>query len=732
MPKDPLKSPELYINRELSWLEFNHRVLAEGLSEDLPLFERLKFLAIVSSNLDEFFLVRVAGLMRQREAKVRKRDPSGMTPGEQLRAIVRRVHRMYDEQAAGIRGVLGQLANHGLFVWSRGEWSPEQRQYLKSYFAREIMPLLTPMALEDLKPRPLLPTLQMHVAALVIPPEGESETQRGQSHFHGDNANVQANAEIAAKIGTVPGEKFVVVPVPAQLSRFIALPAEKETHLAWLEDAIAANLPLLFPGCEVLAAAAFRIARDADVILHDEEVEDLLHAVEKAVLSRRRRAAVCLQIAADADPRIKRWLMDWTRLGEESVYEQERLNAASLMELAARKGFDELQAEDWPPQPPRDLLGADDLWEAIRDRDILLFHPYESFQPVVRLVEEAADDPQVLAIKQTLYRTSGDSPIVRALGRAAQNGKEVTALVELKARFDETRNIGWARRLEDAGVHVIYGIAGFKTHAKALLIVRREEQHIQRYVHLATGNYNDRTARMYSDFGLMTCDRDVAADVAAFFNLLTGYSEQVGWSKLSIAPTGLRQKFLDLIEREIQVSTPDRPGLIMAKCNSLQDAEVIRALYRASKAGVKIQLNIRGICCLRPGVAGVSENIHVRSIVDRYLEHSRIYYFRNGGHEEVYLSSADWMNRNLSGRLEILFPVGDPNHRRRLIRILETFFGDNQKAWRLLSENGEYERVAKKGRKVRAQQQFHEEAVDSARAAARAAPQFRPLTRPKE
>ena len=300
-------------------------------------------------------------------------------------------------------------------------------------------------------------------------------------------------------------------------------------------------------------------------------------------------------------------------------------NAASLMELANRKGFDELKYEDWPPQPPRDLLGADDLWEAIQDRDILLFHPYESFEPVVRLVEEAADDPQVLAIKQTLYRTSGDSPIVRALGRAAQNGKEVTVLVELKARFDETRNIGWARRLEDAGVHVIYGIAGFKTHAKALLIVRREEQHIHRYVHLATGNYNDRTARMYSDIGLLTCDRDIAADVAAFFNLLTGYSEQVGWSKLAIAPTGLRQKFLDLIDREIQVSTPDRPGLIMAKCNSLQDPEIIRALYRASKAGVKIQLNIRGICCLRPGVAGVSENIQVRSIVDRYLEHARIY-----------------------------------------------------------------------------------------------------------
>ncbi len=739
MPKDPLKSPELYINRELSWLEFNHRVLAEGLSDDLPLLERLKFLAIVSSNLDEFFLVRVAGLMRQRAAKVRKRDLSGMTPAEQLGAIGKRVHRMYDEQAAGIRDVLGKLSQNGLCVRSPAEWSPENEHFLKSYFSRELVPLLTPMALEDLKPRPLLPTLQMHVAAIVIPPESAREVQ-----FLEDDApaepknksqsprNSAARRERRPPEKQEPREKFVVVPIPTQLSRFITLPSEKETHLAWLEDVIAANLQILFPGCKVLASAAFRIARDADVILHDEEVEDLLHAMEKAVLSRRRRAAVCLHIDAQADPKIKTWLMNWTKLGEESVYEQERINAASLMELATRKGFDELKYEDWPPQPPHDLLGADDLWEAIQDRDILLFHPYESFQPVVRLVDAAADDPRVLAIKQTLYRTSGDSPIVRALGRAAQNGKEVTALVELKARFDETRNIGWARRLEDAGVHVIYGIAGFKTHAKALLIVRREERHIRRYVHLATGNYNDRTARMYSDIGLLTGDRDIAADVAAFFNLLTGYSEQVGWSKLTIAPTGLRQKFLDLIEREIQVSTPDRPGLILAKCNSLQDPEIIRALYRASRAGVKIQLNIRGICCLRPGVAGVSENIQVRSIVDRYLEHSRVYYFRNGGHEEVYLSSADWMKRNLSGRLEILFPVVDPNLRRRLIHFLETFFADNQKAWRLFAENGRYERVAKKGRKVRAQQQIQQEAVDSARDAARAAPQFRPLTRPKE
>ena len=344
------------------------------------------------------------------------------------------------------------------------------------------------------------------------------------------------------------------------------------------------------------------------------------------------------------------------------------------------------------------MIGAEDLWQAVQDHDVLLYHPYESFDPVVKLVEQAADDPQTLAIKQTLYRTSGDSPIIRALARAAQNGKEVIALVELKARFDEWRNVNWARRLEDAGVHVIYGVAGFKTHAKALLIVRRESQHIRRYVHLATGNYNDRTARLYSDIGLLTCDREIASDVAAFFNLLTGCSETVGWAKLSVAPIGLRQKFLDLIDREIQASTSDRPGLIMAKTNSLQDPEICRALYRASQAGVKVLLNVRGICCLRPGVAGVSDNIEVRSIVDRFLEHARVFYFHNGGHEEVYLSSADWMQRNLSKRLELLFPVIDPGHRRRLIDALETYFADNVKAWRLLQRRRTYERVGRKKR----------------------------------
>ncbi len=704
MKKKTLKSPELFINRELSWLEFNHRVLQEGLTESLPLLERLKFLAIVVSNLDEFFLVRVAWLMRRRTAKIRRRDASGLTPAEQLAAISRRVHRMVEEHSAGVRDVLARLAEHGLYVWQPSQWTDSQRQHLQSYFAREIEPILTPLAVEELTPRPLLPNLQLHVAAILKIADAEGR----------------------------PAERLLVVPVPAQLPRLISIPADKDVHFARLEDVIAANLSSLSPDGEVVSAAAFRITRDADVVLQDdEEIDDLLHAMEEAVLARRRRIPVRLTISAHSDPRLKQSLAEWLNLGDAEVYEIDGpQESAALMELVNLRGFDDLKIDDWPPQPPRDLLESDNLWETVQSHDVLLFHPYESFDPVVQLVTQAAEDPQVLAIKQTLYRTSGDSPIVRALARAAQNGKEVTALVELKARFDEWRNVNWARRLEDAGVHVIYGVAGLKTHAKALLVVRRQGQRIQRFVHLATGNYNDRTARMYSDIGLMTCDREIVLDVAAFFNLLTGCSEAVGWAKLAVAPVGLRQKFVDLIEREIQASTPDRPGLIMAKVNSLQDPEICRALYRASQAGVKVLLNVRGICCLRPGLRNVSENIEVRSIIDRFLEHARVFYFRNGGHEEVYLSSADWMQRNLSKRLELLFPIIDPKHRRRLITALETFFADDMKTWRLTSD-GTYERISHGGSGVRAQQTFYQEAVDIVRNAAHATPQFRPLTRPK-
>lgn len=704
MAKDALKDPKLYINRELSWIEFNDRVLREGLNTELPLMERLKFLGIVSSNLDEFFLVRVAGLRRARDAGVRRRDPSGMTPAQQVSAIHARVRRMIQEQSDGIINCLSGLRRHGLRLLDPHEWNEEHQRFLRGYFQKELQPVLTPLAVEELRPAPVLPNLQLHVAALLA-----------------------ASGEDGAG-----GGKIVVVPVPTQFRRLVELPCEDGTELARLEDVITVFLPKLFVERAVLASAVFRIARDADVIISDDESPDLLGTVEQAVRSRRRRVAVRLTISAGVDGRILQFLAGWLKLRSEEVYELPVANDAGLlMELANWPGFDQLRSDDWPPQTPRDLLGADDLWSAIKDRDILLFHPYESFDPVVKLLEQAAEDPHVLAVKQTLYRTSGNSPIVRALQRAGENGKEVTVLVELRARFDEARNVAWARRLEDAGCHVIYGVAGLKTHAKALLIVRREGSRIQRYVHLATGNYNDRTARLYSDLGLLTADRDIANDTSAFFNLLTGYSEAVGWSKLVIAPTGLHRRIIELIEREIKVSTPDRPGLIMAKANSLQEPEVIRALYRASQAGVRVLLNIRGVCCLRPGIKGVSETIEVRSIVDRFLEHARIYFFGNGGHEEVYLSSADLMTRNLHKRLETMFPLVDPTLRRRAISILETFFADNVKA-RVLGPDGQYRAVERQGPKVRAQEKFYRESLAAVRSAKHAERQFQPLERPRD
>jgi len=703
MSKKKTNSPEHFINRELSWLEFNDRVLREGLSPDVPLLERLKFLAIGSSNLDEAFMIRVAGLMQQRAAGVRRRDPSGMTPVEQLTAFGRRAHRMVEEQTAGIHHALTELRRHGLVVLELDELTSEQAKRLGDHFSKEIAPVLTPLAIEDLDPKPLLPGLQLHVAAVLGPKKDKKDA-----------------------------EKIVVVPAPGSFARFINLQAKQGVALVRLEDVIAAHIGVLFPGRKVLATAVFRITRDADVAIQDDDAEDLLETVAQAVLDRRRRAPVRLEITAKPDHRLQKWLVDWLDLRAEEVYPIEgMLDATGLWQIANWRGFDNLRIPDWPPQPVRELAGREDLFEAIREEDILLVHPYESFEPVVRLLEQAADDPQVLSIKQTLYRTSGDSPIVHALERAAEHGKEVTALVELKARFDEARNVNWAKRLEDAGCHVIYGIAGLKTHAKALLIVRRETSGIRRYLHLATGNYNDRTARLYSDIGLFTSDRDLATDVANFFNLLTGYSDMVGWSKLAVAPTGLRRRFIDLIQREIKVSTSDDPGLIMAKMNSLEDPQMCEALHEASQAGVKVLLNIRGICCLRPGVKKVSTNIEVTSIIDRFLEHARVFYFRNGGHEEVYLSSADWMRRNLSKRLELLFPVSAPKLRRRLIKMLGTYFADNVKAHRLLPD-GTYERVAKRGRTVRAQEVLYRQTVDAAKAAQRTHLQFRPLSRPKD
>lgn len=705
--KADFEQPDLYINRELSWLEFNDRVLREGMSSDVPLMERLKFLSIVSSNLDEFFMIRVAGL-KQAAALANRPDFSGMTPREQLTAIAIRTHRMVAEQSQAIREVAGTLVPHGLSLMEIQEVTTEQKRFLRSYFASNILPVLTPLGVEELDPPPLLPGLKLYLALLLKPEKSSAED--------GDQGQT----------------KVAVVPVPGGLSQFVTVPtSNKSVCLVRLEDVLSDNISALFSGYQIEARILFRVTRDADVTVDEEDAAELIEAMEAAIVARRRQAVVRLVMSARPDPRLKAWLVESMKVTQEDVYEVEgMLDPTSLMQVATRPGFDELKYPEWPPQPARDLAGHADLWEVLQEQDVLLFHPYESFDPVIQLVNQAADDPNVLAIKQTLYRTSGDSPIVGALARAAEKGKQVTVLVELKARFDEAKNVQWARRLEDAGCYVIYGIAGFKTHAKALLIVRRESHRIRRYLHLSTGNYNDRTARLYTDCGLLTSDSDLTGDAAAFFNLLTGYSQAVGWNKLAIAPTGMRQRFLDLIDREIQASTPDRPGLIMAKVNSLHDRKICKALYEASCAGVRIQLNVRGICCLRPGVPRVSENIEVISIVDRYLEHARIFYFLNGGHEEVYMSSADWMIRNLDKRLELLFPVQQENLKRRLISILTTYFADSVKARRLHAD-GHYEMVHRSGDPVRAQERFYREAVEASKTPPPTILEFRPLASPE-
>ncbi len=702
MAKTELKNPKLYINRELSWLEFNQRVLEEGLDESLPLMERLKFLAITSSNLDEFFMIRVGGLSQLRRAGARKKDIAGLTPTQQLKQIAERVHRMIDEQTVGIHTVLGELREHGLSVLEPDQWNEDHRRFLRAYFLDEVMPVLTPLAVQELDPSPLIPALQLNIAAAL------------RSEKNGES------------------ERVVVIPVPARFRRFVTIPSEQGVVLARLEDAIAANLEHMFPQSPVRATCPFRITRDGDMTVDSDETGDLLSAIESALIDRRRSSVMRLEVPRHADKALYKFLIDRWELDRTQVYAIDgMLNAKSLFELAGRPDFEELKIADWPPQPPRDLIGSKDLFETLRSQDVMLIHPYESFDPVVHFVEQAADDPDVLAIKQILYRTSGDSPIVSALERAAESGKEVTVLVELKARFDEAQNVQWARRLEDAGCHVIYGIVGYKTHAKALLVVRRESSRIRRYAHLATGNYNDKTALIYSDIGLMTSDSDLTADVAAFFNLLTGYSETVGWSQLTIAPTDLRTRFENLIEREIEMATPDHPGLIMAKTNSLQDPGICRALYRASKAGVNVMLNVRGICCLRPGLKRHSQNIRVVSIVDRYLEHARIFYFANGGNEEIYLSSADWMTRNIDKRLETLFPVRDKKRKRRLIHVLETYFADNVKA-HTLNADGSWTRVRNDKAAIRAQERLYKEAVEAAKSGSPAPVRFQPVTRPKK
>lgn len=671
-----LTQPEYFYNRELSWLKFNLRVLKEAMVKDTPLLERLKFIAISASNLDEFFMVRVAGLWSNFDSGVEKRDASGMSVHEQLVAISQAAHEQVRTQTKSLIALMAEMDAVKLHFRRVKDLSELGKDWLEEYYREVVFPVLTPMAVDASRPFPFLANKTLNLAVELIKADGE--------HSMG------------------------LIQVPSVLDRIVEVEPEGKRTFVFLEDIIASHCHDLFKGCHILDMVSFRVTRDSDLDLEEDDSVDLMKEVEESLRKRKRGAAVRLEIFKTNNNRIKRFLEENLDVTEMEVYEiNGPLDPTFFFKFIGMKGMWPWLYEPFVPQRPLELPDDSDLFAAIRENDILLHHPYESFDPVVKLVSDAADDPQVLAIKQTLYRVSGNSPIVAALARAAENGKQVTVLVELKARFDEENNILWARRLEKAGCHVIYGLVGLKTHAKIILIVRKEDNGIKRYLHLGTGNYNDSTAKLYTDLGLMTANDEFGSDASAFFNLLSGYSEPPVWNKLVMAPLGLREKIYALIDNEIAMVRASREGHIIAKMNSLIDQPVIQKLYEASAAGVHIDLIVRGICGLRTGIEGISDNITVRSIVGRQLEHSRIFWFANGGEEQLYLSSADWMPRNLNDRVELFFPVETEEHIRRIKALLDLYLRDNVGA-HMMQSNGTYRRVRNKLEPVSAQSTLYE------------------------
>ena len=671
-----LTKPEYFYNRELSWLKFNLRVLKEAMVKDTPLLERLKFIAISASNLDEFFMVRVAGLWSNFDSGVEKRDASGMSVHEQLVAISQAAHEQVRTQTKSLIALMAEMDAVKLHFRRVKDLSELGKDWLEEYYREVVFPVLTPMAVDASRPFPFLANKTLNLAVELIKADGE--------HSMG------------------------LIQVPSVLDRIVEVEPEGKRTFVFLEDIIASHCHDLFKGCHILDMVSFRVTRDSDLDLEEDDSVDLMKEVEESLRKRKRGAAVRLEIFKTNNNRIKKFLEENLDVTEMEVYEiNGPLDPTCFFKFIGMKGMWPWLYEPFVPQRPLELPDDSDLFAAIRENDILLHHPYESFDPVVKLVSDAADDPQVLAIKQTLYRVSGNSPIVAALARAAENGKQVTVLVELKARFDEENNILWARRLEKAGCHVIYGLVGLKTHAKIILIVRKEDNGIKRYLHLGTGNYNDSTAKLYTDLGLMTANDEFGSDASAFFNLLSGYSEPPVWNKLVMAPLGLRKKIYALIDNEIAMVRSGREGHIIAKMNSLIDQPVIQKLYEASVAGVHIDLIVRGICGLRTGIDGISDNITVRSIVGRQLEHSRIFWFANGGEEQLYLSSADWMPRNLNDRVELFFPVETEEHIHRIKALLDLYLRDNVGA-HMMQSNGSYRRVRNKLEPVSAQSTLYE------------------------
>lgn len=663
-----LRDPRYFIDRELSWLKFNERVVEEAEDPATPLLDRLKFLGIASSNLDEFFMVRVSGIQEQLSAQVRLRTSAGYTPEEQFDHIHEAAHVQLDRIYSIYKDQLyNALAGEGIVHVSTENLSRNQRRFLKDFFHREVFPALTPLAVDSGHPFPHLRNLSLNLAVLLQPPRNYRFS--------------------------IADTLFAIVQVPSVIDRIVALPNRRENTFEYilLEEVIAAELNLLFPGMKVKEICSFRVTRDADIEFAEEEADDLLKTIEEELRGRERGSAVRIDVASSAGEAILGELLEATGLDNKQVY---RLNGpidlAEVARITGRIDRADLAEPTFVPALREPLRTEKVVVRAVSRKDILLHHPYEAFTPVVDFIEQAAQDPNVLAIKQTLYRTSGDSSIVKALMTAAENGKQVAALMELKARFDEERNIGWARQMEKAGVHVVYGLVGLKTHAKVCLVVRRESGGIRRYVHLGTGNYNPNTARLYTDLGLLTCDQDLCDDATALFNLLTGYSRMPDWKKMIVAPINMREVFIDMIEEE---TAKKSNGRIIAKMNSLVDVEIITKLYEASRVGVSIDLIVRGICCLRPGIPGVSENIRVSSIVDRFLEHSRVFAFGHGSDQKVYLSSADWMPRNLNRRVECAFPIESSDLKTRVVEeILGLALKDNIKR-RVLQSDGSYTRV---------------------------------------
>lgn len=694
---EEFKNPKYYDNRELSWIKFEHRVLNEAKDKEIPILDRLKFVSITSSNLDEFFMVRVASLKDMEHAGYTKKDIAGMDPTEQLCAIGKEVHALVEKQYSTYnRSLMPILRKEGIrIIGAYEELNEKQATYVDKYFMEHVYPVLTPMAVDASRPFPLVRNKSLNIAALIKSKHPNSKLQQGSKQ------------EL----------EFATVQVPSVLPRLVPIPGEDDRYtFTLLEQIIEKNMAQLFLNYDLVCAYPYRIMRNADLSFDEDEASDLLKEIQKQLAKRQWGEVIRLEIEHKADKRLLQVLKEQLAVSGKDVYEiAGPLDLTFLMKMYGLSGCDDLREKLFVPQKNPRILPGESIFDEIKKGDIFLTHPYETFDPVVDFIKQAAVDPDVLAIKQTLYRVSGNSPIIAALAKAAENGKQVTVLVELKARFDEENNIVWAQKLEKAGCHVIYGLVGLKTHCKIALVVRREEDAITRYVHLGTGNYNDSTAKLYTDCGIFTCNENYGEDATAVFNMLSGYSEPARWNKLVVAPIWLRDRFIALIDREIAHAKEGKEAYIVAKMKSLCDRQIIEKLYEASSVGVEIYLVIRGICCLRTGIPGVSEHIHVTSIVGTFLEHSRIFYFYNNGQEDIYMGSADWMPRNLDRRVEIVFPVEDDVIKDRIKHILDVLLRDNLKAYAMLSD-GTYAKMSRRGKQaIGAQMTFCREAMEGAK-----------------